>query len=177
MVLRAKLVEESTYGKEGGSVSSASTINKTNVRLSKLSEADDIEAYLTYLWAYDEGNHVDKYWWVFKLAPQLTGKAQHANVTMSQEESGKYDELKAVMLQGYDIDEETYHQHFRAAARKMLKETNWELATCLHNLLLKWMKHWVTIEKLAEQMIIDHFLNTMPLSVRIWMSEKKSKTI
>lgn len=46
------------------------------MRLTRLTDNDDIEAYLTtfdqMMWAYD----ITKERWAFKVAPQLTGKAQ-----------------------------------------------------------------------------------------------------
>ena len=104
------------------------------------------------------------------------GKAQHAYAAMPVAESGKYDGVKAAILRRYDIDEETYRQRFRLAAKKMPEETNRELATRLQDLFRKWTKGCDTMEKLAERMIMEQLLNTMPSSVRIWVSERKPKT-
>ena len=104
------------------------------------------------------------------------GKAQHAYAAMPVAESGKYDGVKAAILRRYDIDEETYRQRFWLAAKKMPEETNRELATRLQDLFRKWTKGCDTMEKLAERMIMEQLLNTMPSSVRIWVSERKPKT-
>ena len=51
---------------------------------------------------------MDRARWVFKLAPQLTGKAQQAYAAMSAESSTDYEAVKAVILRRYNnINEET----------------------------------------------------------------------
>ena len=42
--------------------------------------------------------------WVYKLAPQLTGRAQQAYVAMP---TAKYDDVKAAILMRYNINSET----------------------------------------------------------------------
>lgn len=44
----------------------------------KLSDSDDVEAYLTTFEQMMAAFEVDKMRWVFNLAPQLTGKTQQA---------------------------------------------------------------------------------------------------
>ena len=48
--------------------------------------------------------------WVYKLALQLTGKAQQACAAMPTADAGKYDDVKAAILRRYDINSETYRQ-------------------------------------------------------------------
>ena len=43
--------------------------------------------------------------WAYKLAPQLTGRAQQAYAAMPSEEAGDYALVKAAILQRYDISE------------------------------------------------------------------------
>ena len=50
----------------------------TRPTLSKLTEEDDIEAYLTTFERMMEGYSIDKGKWSYKLAPNLTGRAQQA---------------------------------------------------------------------------------------------------
>ena len=49
-----------------------------SARLTRLSDSDDIEAYLTTFERMMEAFKVDRARWPYKLAPQLTGKAQQA---------------------------------------------------------------------------------------------------
>ena len=88
------------------------------MRLTKLSEADDVEAYLTTFERMMTAFEVQKERWVFKLAPYLTGKEQQAYAAMAAEDAGEYEYLKAAILKRYNINEETYRVRFRAVARK-----------------------------------------------------------
>ena len=82
----------------------------------------------------------------FRLAPQLTGKAQQAYAGMASADAGKYDELKAAILRCYDINEETYRQCFRSVSKKE-KESYQQLAIRADDLLGKWTKECKTVNK------------------------------
>ena len=84
------------------------------VKLSKFSEADDVEAYLTTLERMMVVYEVDRARWVYKLALQLMGKAQKAYAAMATEDASDYDKVKAAILMRYNINDETYRQRFRA---------------------------------------------------------------
>ena len=51
---------------------------------------------------------VDPARWAFKLAPQLTGRAQQAYAALPAAEIGDYERLKDAILRRYDISEETH---------------------------------------------------------------------
>ena len=46
--------------------------------------------------------------WSFKLAPQLTGKAQQAYAALQPDEAKTYEMVKVAILRRYNINEETY---------------------------------------------------------------------
>ena len=81
----------------------------------QLSEKNDIEAYLTTFEHLTTACGVTKAKWIFKLAPQLTGKAQQAYAALPKDQALNYDSVKVAILRRYDITEETYCQWFRAA--------------------------------------------------------------
>ena len=54
------------------------------MRLSRLSEQDDIEAYLLTFERMMQAYAVDRPRWTYKLAPQLTGKTQQAYTALRQ---------------------------------------------------------------------------------------------
>ena len=56
------------------------------VRVTKLTEDDDIEAYLTTFERLMAAYEVKRERWAFKLAPQLVGKAQQAYAAMSADD-------------------------------------------------------------------------------------------
>ena len=107
-----------------------------DVRVAKLMDADDVEAYLTTFERQMVAYEVPRRRWTFKLAPQLSGKAQQAYAAMDADKSNDYDKLKEAILLRYDIDQESYRQRFRATKRKD-GETNRELTTRLQDLVEK----------------------------------------
>ena len=82
-----------------------------SVKLTPLTDGDDIEAYLTTFERIMGTYDIAKECWLFKLAPQLTGKAQQVYTALPPEDC---DEVKAAILRRYNINEETYHQRFRS---------------------------------------------------------------
>ena len=78
------------------------------LKLTKVTESEDIEAYLTTFERMMLVYEVDESRWAYKLAPQLTGKAQQAYTALKAEEATKYKEVKVAILQWYDFNEETY---------------------------------------------------------------------
>ena len=98
--------------------------------------------------------------WVFKLTPQLTGKAQQAYAAMPTANAGKYEEVKAAILRRYDINTETYRQRFRTM-RLNEGETHREMATRLSDLVEKWMKECKSLKEVCEMIIIEQLLEQM----------------
>ena len=81
-----------------------------DVQLVRLTENDEIEAYLTKFERVMEAYEVDKSRWAFKLAPYLSGKVQQAYASLPSEEAAEYERVKDTILRRYDITEETYRQ-------------------------------------------------------------------
>ena len=115
--------------------------------------------------------------WAYRLAPQLTGRAQQAYAAMPAGEAGDYEALKVAILKCYDISEETYRQRFREATLKET-ETYRELAIRLTDTLTKWMKERShSVEAVLEQVAIEQFMSKLPREVHIWVQEKKPDTV
>ena len=144
------------------------------LKLSKLAEADDVEAYLTMFERMMVVYEVDRTRWAFKLAPQLTGKAQQAYAALSADEAGDYDRLKMAILKRYNINEETYRQRFRSATRKG-DESYRELKARLQDMAKKWMKGCTTAEEVVDLMVTEQLVNTLAPDVRVWVRERKPK--
>ena len=138
------------------------------VRLSKLS---DIEAYLKRMMSVYE---VPEDQWVFKLAPQLTGKAQQAYAALGAEEAVDYRRVKEAILRRYDVSEESYRRRFRTT-RKGKNETFRELAVRLADLAKKWMAGCETLEEVLDKLVVEQLLDTLGADLKIWLSEKKPK--
>jgi len=87
-----------------------------------------------------------------------------------------YKEVKAAILQRYDISEEMYRRRLRAVTRKA-GESYHDLTTQAHDFLGKWMKQCTTMEELRELMMTEQLLNALPQDVRIWVIEREPKTV
>ena len=71
---------------------------ESELRVVKLSEKDDIEAYLTTFERLMTTYGVTKAKWIFKLAPQLTGKTQQAYAALPMDQGLNYDTVKVAIL-------------------------------------------------------------------------------
>ena len=107
--------------------------NQDQLKLTKLSESEDIESYIATFERMMQVHAVEEARWAFRLAPQLTGKAQQAYAAMSAEDATDYQQVKMAILRRYNISEETYRRRFRMA-RKKEGETFGEMAIRLHDL-------------------------------------------
>ena len=146
-----------------------------DVRVAKLTEEDDIEAYLTTFERLMTVYEIPEERWVFKLAPQLVGKAQQAYAALGEEEARDSAKLKTAILRRYDINEETYRQRFRST-RKISGETNRQLVARLYDLASRWMLGRKTVEELKDLVILEQLLAILPEDVRIWVKERKPKS-
>ena len=113
--------------------------------------------------------------WAFKLAPQLVGKAQQAYAGLSVTDASDYDQLKSALLRRYDIIEESYCHHFRAAKPRP-GECNQGLVARLEDIAGKWMKTCIFIEELKDLVVLEHLLNMLPEDTSIFAKERKPKT-
>ena len=104
--------------------------------LSKLTEEDDIEAYLTTFERMMAGYSIEKRKWSYRLAPNLTGRAQQAFAALPSADAGDYDKLRAAILARYNVNQETYRQRFRSGKRR-LEESHEELVIRLTDLYNK----------------------------------------
>ena len=142
------------------------------LKLTKLTDTENIEAYLTTFERMMQVYEVEEARWAFLLAPQLTGKAQQAYAALKAEDATKYSEVKAAILRRYNINEETYRQRFRAAGRKE-GESYTELVIRLQDLFKKWTVECKTVEEVSEKIVIEQLLSTKPSDLRIWIRERK----
>ena len=162
-----KVVEDSSAAKSVGELS--------GVKLVPLSERDDIEAYLVTFERIMKAHKIKEDRWAHYLAPQLTGRAQLAFAALPTAESGKYESIRAAILQRYDINEEAYRRRFRTTTRGN-DETNREYTVKLMDLQRKWLKEYVTLEAVQEAVGLEQFLNSLTMEQRVWVYEKKPKT-
>ena len=73
-------------------------VGPESLKLTKLGENDDIEAFLTTFERAVEAHGVEGDKWAAILAPQLTGKARLAYAAMSDQDARHYDRVKAAFF-------------------------------------------------------------------------------
>ena len=86
-----------------------------HVKLMSLTEKDDVEAYLvTFERIYMQAYEVDKTYWTYHLAPQLSGRAFAA---LSSKDVGDYQRRGqgSNITIVYNINTESYRRRFRDA--------------------------------------------------------------
>ena len=170
------VVERSSGGSRGFVTETETTRGPADQpKLVRLTESDDIEIYLTTFERTMQVYEVDPARWAFKLAPQLTGRAQQAYAALPASEIGDYERLKDAILRRYDISEETHRQRFRSA-RKQEDESYRELVARLKDMEHKWTKECTSLEQMRELIVREQFLDTLPTDLRVRVAERKPKT-
>lgn len=146
-----------------------------DVKVPKLSEDDDIVAYLTTFERLMVAYEVQPNRWAFKLAANLSGRAQQAYSAMKGTDAASYDKLKEAILQRYDITEESYRQRFRVCKKKD-GESSRELVARLDDLATKWLKSCKTAEEVKDRVVLEQLFNSLPEGVRVFVKERQPKT-
>ncbi|XP_064399260.1 uncharacterized protein LOC135345747 [Halichondria panicea] len=146
-----------------------------DVKLTKLAETDDIEAYLTTFERMMTSYEIPADRWVYKLAPHLTGQAQKAYAAMPTDEAIDYETVKKTILIRYDITKESYRHRFRTATRKT-GESSRELATRLNDLASKWLQECKTVDEVRDLIVMEQVIDMLPLEVRIFVKERQPGT-
>ena len=105
----------------------------------------------------------------------LTGKAQSAYAAMRAEDALDYRVMKKAILKRYEISEDSYRQKFRRAEKKAGESVS-EMAVRLNDVFRKWTRSCTTVEQLADLMVKEQLLNTLPMNVKIWVEERRPGT-
>ena len=146
-----------------------------DVKVPRLTEQDDIVSYLTMFERLMAAFEVRRERWAYKLASNLSGKAQKAYASLPVDKAGDYDSLKEAVLRRYDITDESYRQRFRSGKRGK-DESNKELVTRLNDLATKWLKSKESREQVLDQIVLEQFLKTLPDDVRVFVQERSPGT-
>ena len=136
------------------------------IKLTRLSEEDDIESYLTKFERIMAANEVSRERWSFQLAPHLTGRAQQAYAALPPEDAKTYNTVKEAILRRYDINEETYRQRFRQLRPKD-GESPQELITRLRDLATRWARKSESRDDLLDLIVREQFLVILPEDIRV----------
>ena len=141
--------------------------------LQKLTADDDIESYLHMF----EQVAVQQKWpkdaWATQLAGLLMGDALDAFTSVPTAESSKYEVMKAAILCHFEVNAETYRQRFRKDAKKPGESFKGFLGRPTDKLML-----WSNASGLSlkEMVLLEQFLESLPLEMRVRVMERKSST-
>ena len=84
--------------------------------------------------------------------------------------------MKKAILRRYDISPETYRQKFRATKKKD-HEAYTELAARLQDLAKKWLTGCDTASAVLVKVVLEQFLDTVSVELRVWLCERKPTTV
>ena len=158
-----------------GEVANRRAEREKDAKIAKLTEEDDIVAYLTMFERIMTAYEIKKECWAFKLAANLVGRAQQAYAALSSVDAASYEKLKAAILQRYDITEESYRQRFRSV-RKKTGESSRELVSRLNDLAHKWLKDCESVDEVEDKVVLEQFINTLSEEVKIFVLERKPES-
>ena len=144
------------------------------IKLTRLGEKDDIEAYLTTFERIMEAHEVNRERCSFKFTPRLTGKAQQVYASLPPDDAKSYDAVNVAILRRYNINEETYRLQFRSLQPKE-EESPKELMTRLEDLATRWTRETTTHKELLDLVVREQFLSVLPADVRVAVMERKPK--
>ena len=95
---------------------------------------------------------------------------------MAAEDTGDYDQLKAAILQRYNITEQMYRVCFLSVTRTR-EELYPEMATRVMDLMPKWTWKCADADAVREMIAVEQLPNSMPVGLWIWAKERKPKTV
>ena len=124
------------------------------MRVTKLTNTDDIEGYLTTFERQMAAYDIDKSCWALLLAPKLTGRVQQVYMAIDTEEASDYIAIKRAILKRYNVNEESYRCRLRARKRKP-GESYVNLATDIMNLERKWLSECKALSGALEIFFIE----------------------
>ena len=112
--------------------------------------------------------------WAMQLAGLLTGKAMAAFASLSTEESGDFEKVKAAILQRYEVNEETHRRRLRND-RKKGGETYREWVYCLQDRLQKWVKsQTLPWEQLV---LMEQVYESVPQDLAVCLRKRKPPSV
>ncbi|XP_077954043.1 uncharacterized protein LOC144391290 [Gasterosteus aculeatus] len=122
--------------------------------------------------------HWPKEVWPLLLQCKLTGKAQEVVASLSLEESGQYDLVKAAVLRAYELVPEAYRQRFRNH-RKSSNKTFVEFARDKESLFDRWCaaSKASTYATLRELTLLEDFKSHLPDDIVVHLNEQKVATV
>ena len=121
------------------------------------------------------GHEIECGKWLVLLGPWLTGKAQQAYAALGNKNLRDFTKVEEAIFKRYDINEETYHQRFRAVKAKET-ESPTKMVTRLTDMAAKWLKECETRAKVIDMIGMEQFITMLPEKIRVRIKEHKPGT-
>ena len=140
---------------------------------------EDVDQYFPHFEKTAVNLKWPKQYWAMLLQTTLCGKAQRVYTSLTVEECGNYEVVKAEILKAYELVPEAYRQKFRDYKRGS-EETYMEFANQKEGLLQRWCSSKNVgdeFEGLRQLILIEEFLKDLPEELRLFLNEKKAHTV
>uniref|UniRef100_A0ABM5FT88 CCHC-type domain-containing protein n=1 Tax=Pogona vitticeps TaxID=103695 RepID=A0ABM5FT88_9SAUR len=175
--LRGQGGEEEKGAKNVASVRGSLVAGPAPIRMQKMTNTDDPEAYLHTFervalaagWPRDQ--------WTLVLIPCLTGLLQEVVDTLSVQEATQYETVKNAILSTLNLTEETY--------RKRLRELKWKpgthprtVAQRMRANAMRWLKPMENSgEKIVDAVVLEQLVQSLGAGAKDWIQKNNPKTL
>ena len=139
----------------------------------------DVDKYLLHFEKEVGNRKWPKEYWVMLLQSVLVGKARERYIQLDVEQASNYDNVKELILKGYELLPEAYHQKLRSF-EKLGCQTHVEFARSKEQLFDHWchsQKVDKDHDKLKQLILIEEFKRCIHGDVRTFINEKKAETL
>ena len=148
------------------------------VNVREMREAEDIDDYFRIFEMTAKTQRIPRSEWLGSLAPRLSEKAKSIFLEISGLDACDYDKSKEIILKSYQLNVDHYRSQFRHAEKK-LDEDFGQWAHRTRRYLDRWMsvaKATGDPEKILDQLVIEHLLNSVGAELCVWLKERKPAT-
>ena len=142
-------------------------------------QEDDVDMFFLHFEKLATNLNWPKDHWTILLQKAFVGKAREIFAQLSVEQSQRYEYVKDVVLRGYQLNPEAYHQKFRNCQR-YISQTFVEFARVKEQLFDRWChskKVDKDFEKLRLLILIEEFKRRIPFHMKTFIDEKQVENL
>ncbi|XP_078240795.1 uncharacterized protein LOC144586395 [Pogona vitticeps] len=151
--------------------------NPTPIRMQKMSNTDDPEAYLHTFERVATAAGWPKEQWTLILIPCLTGVLQEVIDTLSVQEAAQYETVKGAILQTLNLTEEAYRKKFRELKFKPGMHPR-PISQRMKANVIRWIKpEDKTKDEIIETVVMKHLISTLSNNMRSWVQRNRPKKL
>nr|XP_015210947.1 PREDICTED: uncharacterized protein LOC107078390 [Lepisosteus oculatus] len=147
-------------------VAGRGTAQEEQITLEKMTELDDVEAYLTTFERTAARNAWPEEQWAGRVAPYLIGEAQKAYYDLKEEDAENYETLKNEILARLGVTMAIRAVWFHNWSYQMNKPTRSQMFDLVH-LANKWLQpEELNPGQVVERVVLDHFVRSLPVHLK-----------